>query len=100
MLALSLGFATLHAAPAQLIDVTAISTTKMADCKVQTCTCEKNKPACDMNMECSVGCVGLKLPHVFSLSEHSILVSEMSFEYFTEALVSVESAPLRRPPRA
>ena len=77
----------------------AMSSMKMTGCKGQPCPCEKTKPACDMKLGCAVGCVGFNLSHVMSQSEHFSQLSEMAFMRLAETRVSIETAPLRRPPR-
>ena len=100
-IALALMLAPLQAGPTSAENgmAAAMSSMKMTGCKGQPCPCEKTKPACDMKLGCAVGCVGFNLSHVISQSEHFALLREMSFMRLAETLVSIETVPLRRPPR-
>ena len=99
--ALSLTLAPLQASSAasSVGTATTMAGMKMTDCKTQPCACEKTKSDCDMKLDCAVGCVGFNLSQQSSTPEQVALLREMSFVRLTETLASIETVPLRRPPR-
>ena len=106
-IALALMLAPLQAIPnaaANGMAVTMSSMKTMASmeikgCEGQPCPCKKANPDCDMKLGCAVGCVGFNLSHVISQIKHFALLREMSFVRLSKTFVSVETVPLRRPPR-
>ena len=72
---------------------------KSTGCKKHPCPCEKTKIPCNMKFGCAVSCVGLSVTQLSNNPEHLALYSEISFVRVTETVASIETVPLRRPPR-
>ena len=70
------------------------------DCMAMPCADEKAKSTCDMTMNCAVGCIGFNLFPAVGVGFTPIAKSDLAFASRITALNSIETPPLRRPPRA
>ena len=70
------------------------------DCMAMPCADETANSPCDMAMNCAAGCIGFNLFPAVGIAFKPVAKRDLTFASSITALDSIETLPLRRPPRA